>query len=75
VYRHDLEKEKKNIKKQKEEYELKLKGLGEKVNTLQTQLENTKTDLVYIHKEKKAMVTKKDELDREKSEIEKRVKV
>jgi hypothetical protein len=49
-YSEDMDKEKKHAKKIKADYEEKIKGLNEKINNLQTNLENTKTDLSYLHK-------------------------
>ncbi len=48
----ELDKSKKEQKKQKDEYEFKIKGLNEKINNLQTSLENTKTELAHQHKVK-----------------------
>lgn len=49
----DLDKEKKNQKRLKLEYEEKVRGLNEKVNNLQTTLENTKTELQFLQKQSK----------------------
>ena len=42
-------------KKQKEDYDMKLKAIGEKINFLQTELENAKTDLAFVTKKKKLL--------------------
>lgn len=46
-----MDKEKKLQKKLKLEYEEKIRGLNEKINNLQTTLENTKTDLTFLQKQ------------------------
>jgi hypothetical protein len=40
-----LDNQRKELRRQKEEYELKVKELNKKLNTLTTSVENTKTDL------------------------------
>lgn len=40
----------------KTELDEKVKTLNEKINTLQTSLENNKTDLAFLHKQKKSWV-------------------
>ena len=49
-YREDLEKEKKATKKLKQDKEEQIKTLTEKINNLQTNLENTKTEVSHLHK-------------------------
>ena len=50
-----MDKEKKLQKKLKQEYEEKIRGLNEKINNLQTTLENTKTDLTFLQKQQKGL--------------------
>ena len=60
-----MDKERKVNKKSKVEYEEKVKALNEKINTLQTNLENTKTDLSFLHKQKKGWVQDRELMDKE----------
>jgi hypothetical protein len=46
----DVDRYKKECKKQKQETDAKNATLNDKVNTLGTQLENTKTDLIHNEK-------------------------
>jgi len=68
-----LEKAKKDQNKQKNDYEGKIKALNEKVNTLQTNFENTKTDLAYLHKVKKGLTTEKEAVEKDVELMKKRI--
>ena len=48
--REDLERERKASKKLKQDKEEQIRVLNEKINTLQTSLENTKTEVSHLHK-------------------------
>eukprot|EP00347_Sterkiella_histriomuscorum_P006359 403353063 len=61
----DLDKEKKLQKKQKQEYEEKIRGLNEKINNLQTTLENTKTDLTFLQKQQKGLSQEKEVMSKD----------
>jgi hypothetical protein len=65
VYSDDIQKIKKDIIKNKEESELKIKQINEKLNGLGTSLENTKTDLAFLHKSKKHLTIEKEALEKE----------
>lgn len=45
--------------------------INEKVITLQTSLENTKTDLAYIHKSKKQVTNDKENVEKELESVKK----
>ena len=50
-----MERARKDTKRQKDDYEYKVRALNEKINNLQTNLENTKTDLAYMKKVKESL--------------------
>lgn len=56
----DLDKEKKLQKKLKLEYEEKIRTLNNKINTLYTTLENTKTELDFLQKQSKGLSNEKE---------------
>nr|ACK37609.1 hypothetical protein [Kahliella matisi] len=72
-FREDLDKEKKNTKKMKVDYEDKIKTLNEKINTLQTSLENTKTDLSFLHKQKKTWTQEQEIMTNELDTLNRKV--
>jgi regulator of replication initiation timing len=51
---------------------VKIKALNEKINVLQTNLENTKTDLAYLHKVKKSLINEKEVLETELEMLKKK---
>jgi hypothetical protein len=53
----------------RQDYEERIKGLNEKINNLQTNLENTKTDLSHMHKFKKTWETDKLVMEKEKDQL------
>lgn len=69
IFSEDIEKTKKEMKKSKEDSEAKIKSINEKINTLQTSVENTKTDLAFIHKSKKHLTTEKEGMEKELAAI------
>lgn len=52
---------------------MKIKALNEKINNLQTSLENTKTDLAYLHKVKKGLTNDKDVMEKEIETLRRKV--
>ena len=73
VYSEDMDKEKKHAKKVKAEYDEKIKVLNEKINNLQTNLENTKTDLSYLHKLKKTWSTDQVTMQSEMESLKRKI--
>ena len=65
MFRDDIKKIKKDQAKVKEENDIKIKHVSEKINNIQTNLENSKTDLAYLHKSKKHLTADKDSLEQE----------
>lgn len=49
--------------------------LTEKINTLQTTLENTKTDLSYLHKQKRATNEEKEKMESEINLLKKKIEI
>ncbi|CDW83998.1 UNKNOWN [Stylonychia lemnae] len=61
----DMDKERKLQKKNKQEYDEKIRGLNEKINNLQTTLENTKTDLTHLQKQQKGLSQEKEVMSKD----------
>ena len=72
-HREDLDKAKKDQKKQKDEYEAKIKTLNEKINNLQTSLENTKTELAHQHKVKTGLTNDIEVMQKEIETLKRKV--
>lgn len=55
------------------ELEDKIKNLNERVNTLQTNLENSKTDLAFLHKQKVSWVQDREIMEKEVETLKKKI--
>lgn len=73
-FSEDLDKANKDKKKLADNYENKIRDLNEKVNNLQTNLENTKTELSHMHKQTKQFNGDKGGFDKEIDFLKRKVK-
>eukprot|EP00347_Sterkiella_histriomuscorum_P014694 403359906 len=71
----DLEKEKKATKKLKADKEEQIKALTEKINNLQTNLENTKTEVSHLHKQKRGLTEDKERMEKESDALRKKIEL
>lgn len=68
-----METTRKDLKRQKEEYENKIKELNKKQNSLGTSVENTKSDMIYQEKLKKQLDNDKDFMEKEKENANRKI--
>lgn len=59
----------------KQDKEEQIKALNEKINNLQTNLENTKTEVSHLHKQKRGLTEDKERFEKESDALRKKIEL